>query len=51
MHVEEVVERLRDLLRRHAGNVSAVARELNKAPVQVRRWCKRVDIALKSYRR
>jgi transcriptional regulator with PAS, ATPase and Fis domain len=28
-------------LQKHQGNVSAVARELGKARVQIRRWCKR----------
>jgi len=37
-------EELRALLVRHGGNVSAVARELGKARVQIRRWCKRCDL-------
>ncbi|MCP4444397.1 MAG: FHA domain-containing protein [Myxococcales bacterium] len=31
-------------LRKHAGNVSATAREMGKARVQIRRWCKRYEL-------
>ncbi len=31
-------------LRKHAGNVSATAREMGKARVQIRRWCKRYGL-------
>jgi len=37
-------------LQQHSGNVSAVARELGKARVQIRRWCKRFDIDSDTYR-
>ena len=37
-------EELITLLRRHTGNVSAVARDLNKARIQIRRWCKRLNV-------
>ncbi len=37
-------------LRTHKGNVSATARELGKARVQIRRWCKRFGIDPGSYR-
>jgi sigma-54 dependent transcriptional regulator, acetoin dehydrogenase operon transcriptional activator AcoR len=43
-------DRLVDLLRGHAGNVSAVARAMGKAPIQVRRWCTRMQINLVQYR-
>jgi transcriptional regulator of acetoin/glycerol metabolism len=36
--------RLIEALKKHGGNVSAVARELGKARVQIRRWCKRFDV-------
>ncbi len=42
--------RLTSLLREHRGNVSAVAREFDKAPIQVRRWCKRFEIDIEDYR-
>jgi len=34
------------LLEQHAGNISAVAREMGKARVQIRRWIKRFEIAV-----
>ena len=37
-------------LRRCEGNVAAVARELNKAPMQVYRWMRRLQIDPKTYR-
>lgn len=37
-------------LRKHQGNVSATAREMGKARVQIRRWCKRFGIDPESYR-
>jgi transcriptional regulator of acetoin/glycerol metabolism len=43
-------EKLIALLRRHQGNVSAVARDLGKARVQIRRWCKRFDLDPDDYR-
>ncbi len=39
------------LLAEHAGNISAVAREMGKARVQVRRWCRRLGIDPDTYRR
>ena len=38
-------------LRQNRGNISATARALDKAPVQVRRWCRRLDIDLAEFRR
>ena len=38
-------------LRANGGNVSAVAREMGKAPVQIRRWCRRFAIDLAALRR
>ncbi len=38
-------------MERHAGNISAIARDLGKARVQIRRWCKRFGIDPASYRR
>jgi sigma-54 dependent transcriptional regulator, acetoin dehydrogenase operon transcriptional activator AcoR len=43
-------ERLVALLKAHAGNVSAVARELGKERVQVQRWLKRFEIDPRSFR-
>jgi len=42
--------RLVDLLRRHRGNVAAVARAFDKAPVQIYRWMKRYRIRPKDFR-
>jgi hypothetical protein len=42
--------RLETLLRVHRGNVSAVARVMGKARVQVRRWCARYEIDTTVYR-
>jgi transcriptional regulator with PAS, ATPase and Fis domain len=44
-------EELVRLLTEHAGNVSAVARAMGKARVQIRRWCRRFGIDPESYRR
>ena len=41
---EEQRARLVELVRKHGGNISAVAREMNKARFQVRRWIKRYRI-------
>jgi DNA-binding NtrC family response regulator len=43
-------ERITELLREHRGNVSAAARVLGKAPIQVRRWCRRYGIEISSFR-
>jgi DNA-binding NtrC family response regulator len=43
--------KLVDLLRENGGNVSATARALEKAPIQVRRWCRRLGIELADYKR
>jgi DNA-binding NtrC family response regulator len=43
-------DRLLRLLREHNGNVSAVARDMGKARVQIRRWCKRLNLDPDSYR-
>jgi DNA-binding NtrC family response regulator len=44
-------ERLIELLRDHEGNVSAVGRAMNKAPIQIRRWCHRMQIELSQFRK
>lgn len=41
---------LSDALRKHRGNISATAREMGKARVQIRRWCKRFGIDPEIYR-
>jgi transcriptional regulator of acetoin/glycerol metabolism len=38
------------LLTKHAGNVSAVAREMSKARVQIRRWCARFGVDPERFR-
>jgi len=43
--------RLVELFRHNRGNISATARALEKAPVQVRRWCRRLGIDLTEFRR
>jgi transcriptional regulator with AAA-type ATPase domain len=39
-----------ELLRQSKGNVTATARALNRAPVQVRRWCRRLGIDVADFR-
>ncbi|HEX4417788.1 MAG TPA: sigma 54-interacting transcriptional regulator [Kofleriaceae bacterium] len=43
-------ERVVELLREHAGNVTAVGRAMGKAPIQIRRWCRRMQIELSQFR-
>ncbi|MBX3161680.1 MAG: sigma-54-dependent Fis family transcriptional regulator, partial [Deltaproteobacteria bacterium] len=38
------------LMREHHGNISAIARRLGKAPVQIRRWLKRHDLVADAFR-
>jgi DNA-binding NtrC family response regulator len=45
-----LVGQLRDLLAAHDGNVSAVARDMGKAPMQIYRWLKRFGIDVDAYR-
>jgi len=45
-----LLETLTSLLRKHHGNVSAVAREMGKARVQIRRWCTRFQLDLDAFR-
>jgi hypothetical protein len=33
-----------ELLRQHGGNVTAVGRAMAKAPIQIRRWRRRMQI-------
>jgi DNA-binding NtrC family response regulator len=47
----ELRGRLVVLLETSAGNVAAVAREMERAPIQIRRWCRRLRIDLARYRR
>lgn len=41
---------LEERLRQHAGNVSAVARDMGKARMQIQRWLKRFDLDAERYR-
>jgi len=52
MRLEEraLRERMIELLRDHEGNVAAVARAMGKAPFQVRRWCKSMQLELAQFR-
>ena len=43
-------EQLVELLRQMGGNVSAVGRAMQRAPVQIRRWCNRLRIDLSDFR-
>jgi len=43
-------ERVIELLREHTGNVTAVGRAMGKAPIQIRRWCHRLQIGLSQFR-
>ena len=38
------------LLRRTRGNIAAVAREMSRAPIQIRRWCSRLEIDVAEFR-
>jgi transcriptional regulator with PAS, ATPase and Fis domain len=42
---------LRRLLRLRAGNISAVARDMGKARMQIHRWIQRYELDLESYRK
>jgi transcriptional regulator with GAF, ATPase, and Fis domain len=48
---QDLRERLVALLTQHAGNVSAVARAMGKARMQIHRWIKRFELNLDDYRR
>jgi transcriptional regulator of acetoin/glycerol metabolism len=37
-------ERVVDLMRKCGGNIAAVGRAMDRAPVQIRRWCQRLNI-------
>ncbi|HVK75289.1 MAG TPA: hypothetical protein VM734_18295, partial [Kofleriaceae bacterium] len=43
-------ERLVEALRDSGGNVTAAGRALGKAPIQIRRWCRRFGIDLAAFR-
>jgi DNA-binding NtrC family response regulator len=43
-------ERVIELLREHGGNVTAVGRAMGKAPIQIRRWCRRLHVELAQFR-
>ncbi|MBK9035327.1 MAG: sigma 54-interacting transcriptional regulator [Myxococcales bacterium] len=44
-------ERLIEVLRETNGNVMAASRVMDKAPIQLRRWCRRFAIELADFRR
>ncbi len=48
---EALRARLLGALTRHAGNVSAVARDFGKARTQIQRWVKRFGVNLEDYRK
>jgi transcriptional regulator of acetoin/glycerol metabolism len=50
-NADELRARLVGLLGQHDGNVSAVARAMGKARMQIHRWIKRFDLSLDDYRR
>jgi transcriptional regulator with GAF, ATPase, and Fis domain len=43
-------DQLIELLRDSGGNISAVARAMRRAPVQIRRWCNRLQIDVTHFR-
>ncbi|HEU4729491.1 MAG TPA: sigma 54-interacting transcriptional regulator [Kofleriaceae bacterium] len=43
-------ERLVELLRQTSGNIAAVGRAMDRAPIQIRRWCERLQIDLAVFR-
>jgi transcriptional regulator with GAF, ATPase, and Fis domain len=46
----ELRARLVELLESSSGNVAATARAMARAPVQIRRWCRRLQIDVAKYR-
>jgi transcriptional regulator with GAF, ATPase, and Fis domain len=48
---EELKRRIEELLAQHGGNITAVARAMGKARVQLQRWIKRFRIDMSKYRR
>jgi len=44
-------ERLVEILRESGGNVTAAGRAMGKAPIQIRRWCRRLAIDVATFRR
>jgi DNA-binding NtrC family response regulator len=44
-------ERLIEVLRESNGNVMAAGRAMNRAPIQIRRWCRRLGVDVTSYRK
>jgi len=47
---QELQRELELQLKRHKGNVSAVAREMGRARIQIRRWCTKYSIDIDSFR-
>ncbi|MCE9575023.1 MAG: hypothetical protein K8W52_17870 [Deltaproteobacteria bacterium] len=43
-------QRLIDVLRESNGNVIAAARAMSRAPIQVRRWCRRFGVDVSGFR-
>jgi transcriptional regulator of acetoin/glycerol metabolism len=43
-------EALVNLLQQARGNIAAVARKMNRAPIQIRRWCTRLNIDVAEFR-
>jgi transcriptional regulator with PAS, ATPase and Fis domain len=46
-----IKKRMVELLEETGGNVAATGRAMGKAPVQIRRWCRRFDVDLDAFRR
>jgi transcriptional regulator of acetoin/glycerol metabolism len=44
-------EKLVEVLRDTNGNVMAAGRAMNRAPIQIRRWCRRLGIELTGFRK
>ncbi len=47
---QDLRDRLVAVLREHGGNVAAAGRALGKAPIQIRRWCRRFELDLTTFR-
>jgi len=41
---QSLATHIREELRKHSGNVTAVARSMGKSPTQVHRWLKRLGV-------
>jgi transcriptional regulator of acetoin/glycerol metabolism len=48
---EDLLAQLREALEKHGGNISAVAREMGVARVQIHRWLERHSLNVEDFRK